>query len=46
MQVNQLKYACASHLIGGLLGLFTGMSVLSIVEIIHWFGKAVAARTR
>ena len=29
--------------IGGILGLFSGISVISVVEAIYWFGKYMAS---
>ena len=31
----------ATFFLGGTLGLFTGMSILSMVEILHWLVKFV-----
>jgi len=32
--------------LGGTLGLFTGMSILSLIEFIFWFGRAVFGRRK
>ena len=31
------------NVLGGTIGLFTGMSILSVFEVIFWIGKAVMA---
>lgn len=41
---KRVSFADAVSSVGGTLGLFTGFSILSIIEIVHWALKAVLDR--